>query len=191
MENILAATDMATPPRRYDRLSKLLHWTTLGFIIALFVTIKLRESAQDEAYATMLLTTHRSLGVLLWWVTVVRFAWRFTGAYAPPLPRTVGPLQRMASSAMHVALYVLLFVQPLTGLIQSLLKGKAFALLGGTVPVLVARNRDWQHVFHAIHDTGGNLFLVLIGLHAVAGLLHGVRRDGVLGSMAFRAERGD
>jgi superoxide oxidase len=169
---------------RYDPLSIALHWATLFLIAAIFWSAWAREGAQDGDSAALLLTLHRSLGMLVWLMTLLRLAWKAGFAHRPPLPKTMGPMQRAIAQTMQTLLYGLLFLMPLTGFLQSILRGKPFPLLVGEVPVLIAKDKTAVHLFHEIHETGATVLLVLIGLHALAGLFHGlVRRDGVLEGM--------
>lgn len=179
--------DLQTEPvshPRYDALSIVFHWATLLLLAAMFWTAHAHEAAPDGAGAAQALLLHRSTGMVLWGVTVARLAWKGMAGAAPALPATIRPAQRIMARSMQVALYAFLLLMPATGLLQSVLRGKAFPLVFGTFPALVARDKTAMNLVHGVHETGATAFLVLIGLHALAGLYHGiVRRDGVLGSM--------
>jgi cytochrome b561 len=170
--------------RRHDHVSMSLHWLTLALLIVLFGSIWARDQASDGDIAALLLTLHRSAGVLLWLVTVARLAWKASAAVAPPLPATLPRPQRWMARANEYALYLLLVAQPITGFVQSIARGKPFPLLGFDLPVLMARDKTLTHLFHDLHETSATVLLVLIALHACAAIVHGVfLRDGVLGSM--------
>lgn len=176
--------DQAGNCHRYDTMSIVLHWMTAVLLVAMFWTAHAHEAAQDGAVADRMLLAHRSMGIIVWIVTVARLGWKSLFGTAPALPATMMPAQRAVARAMQAALYALLFFMPATGLFQSMLRGKAFPLLLGEFPAIVVRNRDEMDVFRKVHETGATILLVLIGLHALAGIYHGIaRRDGVLGSM--------
>ncbi len=169
---------------RYDRLSMALHWLTLLLLIVMFATMWARENASHGDSAAMLLTVHRSTGVVVWLLTLVRLSWKTTAGRSPALPFDLSTLQRLAARVTQYALYALLVLQPITGFLQSIARGKPFALLGLTMPPVMDRDKDVTHLFHDIHETSATILLVVIGLHALAALFHGiVRRDGVLRSM--------
>lgn len=175
---------MAGMPRRHDAVSMTFHWLTLAMLIALFASAWAREQASDGNTATLLLTLHRSAGVLIWLATLGRLLWKATAARTPELPRRMPRSQRWAARANEVALYLLLIAQPVTGFVQSIARGRDFPLLGLSVPAVMARDKGLTHLFHDIHETSATVLLVLIGLHACAALFHGlVLRDGVLSSM--------
>lgn len=168
----------------FDAATIALHWATVILVAALFAVALTLGQAENGESARTLLTLHRSLGVCVWLLTLLRLAWRLTRARVPALPESLPPIQRLAARLNEAALYALLLVQPLTGMVQSLFRGKAFDLFFWTLPPLVARDKAIVHSFHAIHEWGAWTLAAAIGAHAAAGLLHGlVLRDGVFESM--------
>jgi superoxide oxidase len=175
---------VAAPASRFDGVSVGLHWASVVLIVALFASAWSLGLAQDGGAADAILTLHRSVGVSLWVLALVRLGWRLRFAVRPALPADIPGLQKTAAAVSESALYVLMMVQPLTGLAQSLTRGKPFRLLAFQAPRLMARDKALTGVFHKIHELGAWLLLTLIGLHVAAALFHGlVRRDGVLQSM--------
>lgn len=173
-----------TPPRRYDGFSMALHWLTLLLILALFGTAWANERASDGDTALMLLALHRSLGLLVWLVTLVRLTWKLGRGSKPPLPATMPRIQVLAARANALALYAILLAQPVTGLLQSVARGQATSLLGLDLPAMMARSGKLAHLAHDLHETTSTVLLALVGLHAGAALIHGLAlRDGVLSTM--------
>jgi cytochrome b561 len=169
---------------RFDGVSMAIHWATLLLIVGVFTTAWLRGSASDGETAAALLNAHRSFGGALWLLTLVRLLWKAGMARTPALPATVGRRQHLLARANEAALYALLLLQPLTGFLQSIARGKPFALLGADVPVLMAKDKAFGHIVHEIHERGAWALLILIGLHALAALAHHfLMRDNVLRAM--------
>jgi cytochrome b561 len=140
--------------------------------------------ASDREHAAILLNVHRSLGVVTWAVAIVRLAWRFSFAYLPPFPETMPRAQQRFAKASEYGLYALLLLQPLTGLAQSLARGRSFMLFEWQVPKVMAGNKALTLLFHQIHTVSAWLLLGLIGLHVLAALFHRlVLKDEVLQSM--------
>lgn len=173
---------MKRPP--FDGVTIFMHWTTVLLVTAMFMLAWLMGQTQDADNARLVLTLHRSTGVALWTLTAARLLWRLTGAKFPPFPETMPSLQRLAAQLSEYGLYALLLVQPVTGVAQSLYRGRAFDLWLWRVPAVVARDRDLVRLFHQAHEWGAWALAGLIGIHASAALLHAlVLRDGVFQSM--------
>ena len=169
--------------RRFDILTIGLHWATVTLIIGMFVSAWLLL-ASDREHAAMLLTVHRSLGVVTWAVAIVRLAWRFSYAYLPPFPQNMSKVQQRLAKTSEYGLYALLLFQPLTGLAQSLARGRHFMLFAWQVPSVMAGDKPLTALFHQIHALSARVLLGLIGLHILAALFHRfVLRDEVLQSM--------
>ena len=169
--------------RRFDIVTIGLHWATVTLIIGMFVSAWLLL-ASDREHAAMLLTVHRSLGVVTWAVAIVRLAWRFSCAYLPPFPQNMSKVQRRLAKASEYGLYALLLFQPLTGLAQSVARGRHFTLFAWQVPKAMAADKPLTALFHQIHALSAWVLLGLIGLHILAALFHRfVLRDEVLQSM--------
>src|SRR6476660_2741452 len=91
---------------------------------------------------------------------------------------------RPVNMAFTPCLYALLLLQPLTGLAQSLARGRSFMLFEWQVPKVMAGKKVLTLLFHQIHTVSAWLLLGLIGLHVLAALFHRlVLKDEVLQSM--------
>jgi cytochrome b561 len=172
----------ASQAGRFDRLSIALHWLTVALIAGQLATAWLLLQATDGA--ALLLSVHRSMGLVTWLVVASRLVWVRAIAHPPPFPASLPKLQQLAAWLNEYGLYALLLAQPLTGLGDSLFRGKAIVLFGATVPALFDVNKAVFHACHAAHELGAVALLALIALHTGAALFHGlVRRDGVLQRM--------
>jgi cytochrome b561 len=195
--NDLAQFRAATQPRthtavlRFDPVTIALHWATVLLLVVMFASIWGRGLiGEDSPAGAGLLTLHRSAGVTLWLVAFCRISWRLTFAMRPPLPASVSPLQARAAAATEGALYLLLLAQPVTGLMQTLARGRPFQIFVFEVPQTMARDQTRAMLFHQAHELSAWLLLGLIGLHVGAALMHGVvRKDGVLPTMLPRRRR--
>jgi cytochrome b561 len=178
-----AARSVKASAGRFDNVSIALHWLTLALVLGQFSTA-LAIDRVDPASGLMLLAVHRSTGALTWLVVACRLAWRRSFASLPPFPASIPKPQQWAATANEYALYALLLVQPLTGLGDTLFRGRPFVLLAWRVPALLATRKDLYQPLHAAHVLGAALLAALIALHAAAALLHAlVLRDGVFERM--------
>jgi cytochrome b561 len=97
----------------------------------------------------------------------------------------MGGLERLAAKLSHLALYLLLFAQPVIGLLHS---GAAnfpvvvFDLV--TLPALVGPDEDLKRLAGRLHWLTAWAILALIALHVAAALRHHLLlKDGVLRRM--------
>jgi cytochrome b561 len=190
MRDLVLTTTHIDPVRRSDRFDAVtiaMHWGTLLLLVVTFVAAWTLGRATDAATAEGCLLLHRSTGVLLWGLTLVRLGWKLSLGRAAALPPTIGGLQHAAARTTEYGLYALLVLQPITGFLQSAVLGKPFPLLGFTVPEILARDRALTKVFHNVHEVSAWALLALIALHASAALFHHFAlRDGVLRAMLPR-----
>jgi superoxide oxidase len=179
---------MSDPTARrapFDGVTIAIHWTTLVLVLGLVTSALMIEGANDPASAKLLFQVHRSLGVTTWTLAAARLVWRLTRATLPPFPATMGPAQRWAARLNEYGLYGLLLGQPVTGLGDTLFRGKPFDLFIWRIPALVARHKGLASGLHELHVWGAVALAALVGLHASAALLHAfVLKDGVFQSMA-------
>jgi superoxide oxidase len=171
------------PP--FDRITIGIHWVTVLIVLALFSSAWLHAYAHDSVHKALLLQIHRSLGVTIWMMTIMRLLWRLTHAKLPPFPASMSRLHRAVVKMSEYALYALLLVQPVTGMAATLLRGRKFALFFWQVPPLMPESRTIWISLEGIHEIGACAFGALILGHAAAALFHHfVLRDDVLECMA-------
>jgi cytochrome b561 len=179
------AVKAAARSARFDPTSIVLHWLTVLLVIGQFTTAWLHEAVgHGTILALEILATHQTMGVLTWTVGLARLVWRRRFAYLPPFPESAPKLQQWIAKTNEYGLYVLLLVQPITGLGDVVFHGHPFTLFIWHVPALLAPDASIRSLFQEAHELGAKALLALIGLHAGAALFHGlVLRDGVLQRM--------
>jgi superoxide oxidase len=170
---------------RFDETSIVLHWLTVLLIIGQFTTAWLHEVVgHGTGLGLEILTTHQTMGALTWTVGLARLVWRRRFAHLPPFPDSMPKPQQWIAKANEYGLYVLLLVQPITGLGDVVFHGRPFTLFIWQVPALWAPDAGIRSLFQEAHELGGKALLAFIGLHAGAALFHGLAlRDGVLQRM--------
>jgi cytochrome b561 len=168
--------------RRYPRRLVWLHWLTLTAVLAAVACVLGREWTGDRALRTLLLETHRQLGLLVFAGTVLRLAFR--RMFSPlPAPLAEG-LHLWAVHAAHAFLYLLLIGLPVLGVLATQASGHPVTLLGMPLVSIVERNRDLAEQITEVHEIGAWLLLALAGLHAAAAIWHhAVLRDDTLRRM--------
>ena len=98
---------------RYSTVAIVLHWLiALGIIVNIGLAW-IWPLLSEDALAP-LLTTHKSIGITILGLAIMRVLWRW-GHRPPALPSSYGHRERTASYAVHFLLYSALFVMPISG----------------------------------------------------------------------------
>jgi len=175
---------------RYDALSRAFHWVTaiavaIAFILGPEHFGRLMHQGVDPATRSDIVW-HETLGILVFALTLLRLLWV---AFRPAAPQfDASSRMLLLSKLMHLALWALLLVLPLSALLALGSEGHPLTLLGGVrldqMPLFsnpaIAELADWGDV----HGLLGDVLIWLAGLHAVAAIYHHVAlKDGVLLSM--------
>jgi cytochrome b561 len=169
----------------YSPLAKLIHWIMAVFVLAIIPIGLTMTRLPSGRLQDSLFETHESFGATILALACIRLAVRLIrGAPAPHagLPRW----QRIASSAVHRLLYVLIFVVPLLGWAgASAYTGTPISVYGlFTLPALFQKNQPLGETIFLFHISAAYVITALLVLHIGAAIMHGfVNRDGVLGRM--------
>ncbi len=164
----------------FDPLIKTVHWLTLFLIVAVFSTAALIDEV-PSAWKLTVIQLHRSLGLTIWILTVMRLVWRQFAQF-PDWPANMSRAMRGAAHSVEYLLYGLLLLQPILGLLHSNAHGgraNLFFLL--RLPPLINQDDGLAEQLIVAHGIVANLLLAVIALHASAALFHHfIRRDVTL-----------
>jgi cytochrome b561 len=176
--------DATKPPRRFDTVTIGLHWATVVLVLGMFASIFLKDFAADRDQAATFLYIHGSLGVTTWIVAICRLVWRLSFGFLPPFPETMSKVQQWLARTSEYGLYAILLIQPLTGLGQTVTRGRPFRIVAWEVPGMMSRDSVLTELIEKLHRRSAWVLLALIGLHILAALFHRlVLKDEVLQSM--------
>jgi superoxide oxidase len=169
----------------FDGVTIAFHWATVLVVLGLLTTALWHAQSHDDMTKALMLRIHRSLGVSVWTATAFRLVWRMTNAKLPPFPDEMTDIHRMLVKITEYCLYALLIVQPLTGFVATIARGRSFLLFWWHIPPLISHYPTLRAVLLSAHRIGAWTFGILIMGHAVAALIHYfVFRDNVLQRMA-------
>lgn len=156
---------------RFGLLSISLHWLMALLIIAAFTSIEMRSLFDKGTDARDLMKTlHFLIGLSILALVMLRLAFRFL--QPQPKPLSTGPVQKKLATAMHWVLYAFMVIMPVLGWLTINAEGKELLILGTQLPQLVMVNQDFAEIFEESHEVIGQFGYFLIGMHALAGLLH-------------------
>lgn len=174
---------MTTTPDEagWNRTTRLLHWLTAALIGAQWLSGWIGHEMERSPARVDMMTFHKSLGLTLLCIVLLRLAWRARFPAPPPLAGSK-PWQIRAASVSHGALYVLLVTVPVSGWIAAstyLVPWKFWWVV--PLPRLLPVDRDWHERATSAHEALIAALLVLAAVHALAAFWHHfVRRDRVL-----------
>lgn len=162
----------------------LLHWASLLLIALTVASVLLREGIEAHDWRSLLIGMHRSLGLFVGLLALLRILVRLRHHPLPALDSSAAPA-RLAAGCAHLGLYLLLLALPLLGWALSNANGQAVSFCGlFGLPALVGDDEDLAEQLAGYHQTAAWLLLGLVAVHALAALWHHfVRRDQVLRAM--------
>jgi cytochrome b561 len=169
----------------YGSVARGFHWLLFLMLSFSIVAGNFLASMPKGAEKLQAATMHKSFGLVLLVLILLRLAWRLANV-TPKDPQDTSALQNLLAHAMHWALYILMFAQPLSGILMSQAAGHPvnfFGLLD--MPVVLDKDQALAEFFRGAHGTVWILLVLAVTGHAAAALYHRfVLKDGVLQRMS-------
>jgi cytochrome b561 len=173
---------------RYGIIAVLLHWLIAFCVIGLYIVGSIMEDMKPSLQQFELYQLHKSFGILVLALTVLRLGWRVANPQ-PSLPPAMPGWQQLAARTTHWAFYGLLLAVPLAG--WAMVSASSLnipTVLFGLVELphigVIASSADKQALegtFSELHELAANGLLALFIVHVGAALYHHVKLgDSVL-----------
>ena len=158
---------------RYGAVAMSFHWLIAILVLLQFpLAIVMARVEPFSQQQFLLYSLHKSVGTTVLLLALARLAWRQVSP-PPPLPASVPAWERLAARAGHVALYLLLIVQPVVGLFHGFASGFPTVLyFSFTLPSPIAPDPSLTEALEALHAWLGWSFLALVAIHVAAALRH-------------------
>jgi cytochrome b561 len=167
------------PP--HTLVARLIHWLTVLMLVGSFGVVWSVGWLSAGPARAQAVGLHRSIGLLVLAVTVLRVLWRLASRR---LPVTGTPKWRWAAGAVHAGLLASLLIVPLLGWAYTNARGHALFLWGVRLPSLIFKDQYFSRVAIGTHEFLAYAMLTLIGAHVAAALWHHVvLRDATLKRM--------
>ncbi|MGI9484629.1 MAG: cytochrome b/b6 domain-containing protein [Geminicoccaceae bacterium] len=176
----------------YGGIARVFHWLTALLILALFALGWYMTDLEPSDPSTFnLYQIHKSIGVTVFTLALLRLAWRLTHK-APPWPEHMATWERFAATGAHWALYGLILLQPLLGVLQSNAANFPIVFWGHfELPALIGPSETLDYVLKQLHHLLANALAGLVLLHVGAALRHHIQlKDSVLRNMLPSATMG-
>ncbi len=171
-------------PLVYSPLSKWIHWITALLVLMIIPGGILMTHMEEGPLQDRIFDLHRSFGVVVFGLAVIRVAAR--KAFGTPAPlESLTPLERRASVSVHHSLLALIFIMPLIGWLMTSAYRVDVSVFGFfTLPHLMPKSEPIYDALAALHGWLGYLMALLILSHIGAAIMHTfIKRDGVLQRM--------
>lgn len=176
------------PAARYNRVAIALHWLIGAALLAQIVFGFLLDdiAARGTPARAATINLHKSFGIVLALLILVRLLWRLT--HRPPAwPPALSAWQRNAAQWNHRLLYACMLVMPLSGYLGSNFSKYGVKFFGLALKPWGPESAPVYAVFNGVHIATAFLFSALIAVHVVAALKHVlVDRDAVFSRIWFK-----
>ena len=176
------------PIQIYSATARTFHWLIVLLLavqipIGVYMVYRGKDLNIWDALTNQLYSSHKLIGVIIFFLVVLRLGYRLIAGPPPPEP-TIEPWHKTCSVLNHLALYLLLLIVPILGYI-GVAMFPALDIFGlFKLPALVAPDKQMSETVFEWHIYGAIALCALIVLHIVAALYHYfIRQDNVLGRM--------
>jgi cytochrome b561 len=172
--------------RAWPRPLRLLHWASAVLVIgALGLGAYMVQLVEDPAERFDLTQTHKTIGVVIFALTVVRLSLRVLTT----APRREHALLLLAAKATHAGLYALLLLLPASGWLMATttpVRVPTVVLGLFALPYPLAPDLAMYRLAHAVHVDAAISLAPLVLLHSAAALAHALAGRGHLRRDAAR-----
>lgn len=174
---------------KFSPITLALHWIVgLSIIGLLAVGVYMTETETGSLYPL-----HKAFGFLIFFVVLIRVAWRLKNGWPKPVSQ-YSSIEQILAKVVHWVLILGTLLMPISGFLMSTMGGHGLDVFGLEV---VARNVDPENpgkavpinralasFSHSAHHWLGEAMIVAVALHVVGALKHHlIDRDGTLRRM--------
>lgn len=155
-------------PQRYGAVSRLLHWGMAILFAWQFSGVVARVLFEDSAIEAFLWGSHRTVGVLILSLLVLRVLWALFNVSRRP------PSLSVMATLGHLALYGLMIAVPTIALIRQYGSGRSLEVFGiNLMSGFEGEEITWMtDLGGLLHGNLGWALLVLIAGHIAMAILH-------------------
>jgi cytochrome b561 len=158
--------------QRYSTPAIIIHWLMAILIIAMIglgLYMTGLEKGSDER--SWFFGLHKSIGLTLALLAIIRLAWKMLST-SPALPDYVAPLQKKMATATHHLLYLMMFIQPVSGYISSSFSGYKTKFWGIPLPHWGSKQPELNELFTEIHEISAFCLIALLVMHFAGVFYH-------------------
>ncbi|WP_058910190.1 cytochrome b561 [Entomohabitans teleogrylli] len=155
---------------KFAPLQITLHWLVFILIVAAYCAMELRGLA-PTGWRPWFNITHITCGLSVLVLMIARLALRLKYRTPEIVPR-LSPMMTGLAHLGHTALYLLFIALPLLGFFIQYYRGREWGVFGVAMPFASVADEDLRETLTSWHELLANAGYFVIGLHALAALLH-------------------
>ncbi|WP_444928513.1 cytochrome b [Microbulbifer sp. SSSA002] len=166
----------------YGWVAITLHWIMAPAIIGTFILgWWMRQLSYYDPWYRQAPEIHKGVGVILFALLAFRLVWRFANPSPAASPKTPG-WQKLAASATHGLIYLLLLAIMVSGYLISTADGRPIEVFGiASIPATLQGLPNQEDIAGSIHEILAWGLIGLVVLHILAALKHHfIDRDATL-----------
>jgi len=158
----------------YGWISILLHWVMALTIFGMFgLGLYMVELTYYDAWYKGSLDLHKSIGVLLLGLLLIRTLWRSINISPDGADKHASKFEVTSAHLVHLGLYLLMFTLMISGYLISTADGRGIMVFEVfTVPAIPFSVDNQEDIAGEIHEILAWVLIVLAGVHAIAALKH-------------------
>ncbi len=155
----------------YGLIARCFHWASVWILFGLVLLGLYMDGLPKSVYKYDLYNMHKSFGLLLLVLVVLRIVWRLWGT--PPDPQgTYKSWEKILAKSAQYFLYFLMMAIPLSGWVMSSGGGHPIVFFGLDVPPLIGKDMDMGKIAHDIHQKLPIILIVVMLLHVLGAFKH-------------------
>jgi cytochrome b561 len=158
---------------RYGAVPQLIHWLTALAVLCGWALGQFGDALPKGGPHETGLVVHMVIGEVVFLLVLVRLIWRAINPPPPFEPTPFGWLAEWAARLSHFALYALLVIVPVFGMLVQINRGHDLPIFGlGSLPAPWPADRPAARTTLEIHMWLADTLLTIAGVHAVAAIVH-------------------
>ncbi|MDE1224016.1 cytochrome b [Vibrio aestuarianus] len=157
---------------KYNKIIIVIHWMIALLFASLFLSDSLRSFADKGSEMRVFwLNLHAWFGVSVFALTLARLAVKLTTQ--APAPVYEDGIMKTLLRAVHIILYLITLLVPISGYLRFAGKGRELTIAGDAIPSIIDKSEWLYDIGKAAHgEVMQILVLTVIGGHIAAALYH-------------------
>ncbi|WP_321324427.1 cytochrome b [Thiomicrorhabdus sp.] len=157
--------------QNYGLVTRANHWLSAFLFIGLIALGLYMSDLEKSPEKFELYDLHKSLGIGLFMLMMLRLIWLKVSANPPQLSKN--KFEHILGHAVKGILYLAMILMPISGWVMSNSGGHEVAFFNlFTLPNIVAENHDLHEFAEEFHEITGKVMIAVILLHIAGALKH-------------------